>query len=64
MLGDYITSKIDREPRTITKSIVIINDQMTQNYKKYGEVCFIAVDDRRQINRWNVGGLMGIGRDL
>jgi hypothetical protein len=64
VLGDYITSKIDREARTITKSVVILNDQMIVNYKKYGQSCFIAVDDRRPLNRWNVGAFMGINRDM
>lgn len=64
MLSDFITSKIDREPRVITKSVVIISDQMAINYKKYGESCFLAIDDRRQVNRWHLAALLGIGRDM
>ncbi len=61
---DHLTSKIDREPRSITKSVLITNDQMTVNYRKYNESCFLAIDDHRQINRWHVGGIMGIGRNM
>lgn len=64
MLSDAIHSRIEREPRVITKSIVVISEQMTENYKKYAQSCFIAVDEQHQVNRWHVGGLLGVGRDM
>ena len=36
ILGDYQPSKLERENRTITRSMLILNDQMLTNYKKYG----------------------------
>ena len=59
-----MNSIYEREGRVITKSIVIVNDQMESNYKKYGDTCFLAVEDKGSINRWHVGALMGIGRDM
>ena len=37
---------------------------MKNNYKRYGESIFIAVEEKNHFNRWYVGGLMGIGRDM
>jgi hypothetical protein len=59
-----LPSKLDREARSITKSIVIMNEQMANNYKKYGESVFFSVEEKSHINRWFVGAIMGIGRDL
>jgi hypothetical protein len=35
---------------------------MQLNYQKYGECCFVVVDERRPMNRWHLGGIMGIGK--
>lgn len=59
-----MTSKIDREPRTITKSILITNDQMAVNYRKYCQTCFLAIDDKRTINRWYIGAILGLDRNM
>ena len=64
VLDDSVVSKVERETKKITRSIVIINEQMTANYKKYGDCCYIAVDDRHQFNRWFVGAFLGVGRDM
>lgn len=37
---------------------------MVANYKRYGECCYIALDDRHQLNRWYVGAFVGVGRDM
>jgi hypothetical protein len=37
---------------------------MSINYKRYGECCYIAIDDRHQVNRWYVGAFLGVGRDM
>jgi hypothetical protein len=61
---DVVPSKIDRENRTITKSILIVSDQMAASYKKYGECCYISVEEKHHINRWFVGAIMGVARDM
>ena len=37
---------------------------MTSNYKRYGECCYIALDDKHQFNRWFVGAILGMGREM
>jgi hypothetical protein len=37
---------------------------MNTNYRKYCEYCYVALDDRHQLNGWYVGAFLGIGRDL
>lgn len=37
---------------------------MANNYKRYGECCYIAVDDMHKLNRWSVGAFLGVGRDM
>ena len=61
---DVVPSKIDRENKTITKSILIISDQMAASYKKYGECCYLTVEEKQYVNRWYVGAIMGIARDM
>ena len=39
-----------------------MNDLMQLNYKKYGDCCFIAVDDKRPMNRWHLGAIMGVNK--
>jgi hypothetical protein len=37
---------------------------MSSNYKRYGECCYIALDDKHQFNRWFVGAMLGMGREM
>lgn len=43
---------------------MILNDQMIINYQKYGECCYIPLDDRYQLNKWFVGAFLGVGRNM
>jgi hypothetical protein len=64
VVADVVSSTVERERRMITKSAVFYNEAMGANRLRFGEVCYIALDDRRQLNKWFAGAAMVVGRNM
>lgn len=41
-----------------------MSDNMAANYRKYGECCYLTVEEKHHLNRWYVGAIMGLARDM
>lgn len=64
VVADVVSSTVERERRMVTKSALFFNEAMAANRLRFGEVCYIALDDRRQLSKWFAGAAMVVGRDM